>query len=187
MTNVAFMKLYKYIWQTISAIGLIVGIVASALSIRAFYKVGDLTEFIDGILPLIISIEITNPTNEKNTDSFVVRVSGKVKFRTTPTGRDLELNTNLTLNTKNIELLQFVRPILKNECVWYLQSKPIVYQDGSFEGLAFLIDNSNSDMDVEHQIITVATPKGIVNDQLKYNELPSNIAVSNIVSLTKIK
>lgn len=181
------MKISKSIWKTISAFGLILGIVASVLSIWAFLRVGSLSKFIDEAQSWAISIEITKPQNEKHTSGFVVRISGKVKFRTTANESKSNVKTNLALHIKKIEVVQFVRPILKAECVWYLQSKPIVYQDGSFEGLAFLSDENIDDLGIEHQIITIAVPKGIINDHLKYKELPFYIAASNIVSITKRK
>ncbi|MCP4989069.1 MAG: hypothetical protein GY928_24325 [Colwellia sp.] len=177
----------KVSWKVISFIALFLGIISSIISIWTFLKVDRLEKFAEEAQQWAISVELNEPSKGENASSFALMIAGKINFRTTANESAVRHKVNLDFYKKKIELVSFIRPILSEKCAWYRQSKPVIYQDGSFEGLVFLSEGDPTSKKIEHQIIALIVPKDSVSRTFEHKELPFYIVASNIVSMKRIK
>lgn len=173
--------IFRVPWKIVTVISVTLGIFASSIGIYSFLKVDQLEQLATQAQDWALDIRLDEPRGGLATS---VRITGKAEFRTAANENRTASRVNLSLYQKKISLICLVRAVLKKQCLWYQQASPVVYADGSFEGLAFLADeDSDSGFGVEHQIIVLAVP---IRPEVKtrtYQDLPFYIVASRIVSV----
>ncbi len=176
----------KVPWKIVSLTGIILGIIASVISIWTFLKVDRLEKFAEEAQHWTFTIRLQEPKSGVEVSGFAVRVVGKIDFSITASDTKVQQKINLTMYQKKICLVCFVRPVSRQTSVWYMQSMPVTYQDGSFEGLALLSDKNVGSGGIEHQIIVLAVPSLTLLDVFEHKTLPFYLAASNIISVRRI-
>lgn len=175
----------KVPWKMVSSTGVVLGIIASVISIWTFLKVDKLEKIVEEAQHWAITIDLEDPKSGIEVFGFAVRVVGKIDLRTTANETKARQKINLTMYQKKIHLVCFVRPIYRQSCAWYLQPMPVIYQDGSFDGLAFLGDKEVGGGVIEHQIIVLTVPRHALSEVFEHKDLPFYFAASKIVSVKR--
>lgn len=174
-------------WKIASSAGVVLGIIASVISIWAFLKVDRLEQIAEEAQYWELTIELEERMIGIEVFGLAIRYAGKIDFRTTANESTAGRKINLTMYRKKIDILCFVRPVFKQTCAWYLQSMPVIYQDGSFEGLAFISDKEVGGAGIEHQIIVLAVPRYTFSEEFEHKNLPFYFAASKIASVRRTK
>jgi hypothetical protein len=175
----------KIPWKIVSSTGVVLGIIASVISIWTFLKVDRLEKIAEEAKNWTCSIVLEEPKSGIEVFGFAVRIAGKIDLRIAANENQERQKINLTMYQKKIYLVCFVRPISVQTCQWYLQPMPVIYQDGSFDGLAFLSDKDVGKGGIEHQIIVLAVPRHTLAEIFEHKNLPFYFAASNIASVRR--
>jgi hypothetical protein len=169
----------------INMLGSICSILSLVILIITFFVVDRIRELVDTSKNWIIKLELNQPLNNSNISGKVERIKGKFEFYTTAAEAHDKGPVNLIMYQKSIVLLCFVRPISihnSNQNKYYLQTKPIVHQNGEFESLVFFGNVSEeNDLATSYQIIVLAVPKKSIPKGFVFDNLPFYLAASNSI------
>lgn len=184
MMNISEVGVQK-IWNIVSATGLLLGIVASIISIVTFLRVDKIEELVRRAKDWKIVLDLSEPQNGAEMTGPVIRIAGRTDFRTTAIEVESNPRVNLALAQNQVELVPFVRPVSEAKW-WWVQPSPVVRQDGSFEGSVFIGESGGAGIGIKFQIVVLAVPKGSVREGDKLVNLPFSYAASNIVTVKRI-
>jgi hypothetical protein len=176
----------KNVWKIIGAIGLILGIIASVNSLWNSWKINQVAHRVQIAKGWRITINLKEPENHSEVRSYVLKIKGHVDFQTTATEAVSSPKVSLALSENDVELIPFVRPFSEAKW-WWVQSIPVVGQDGSFESSVFVGERSGVGIGIEFQIVVLAIPRKSVSEGDKLVNLPFYYATSNIVTVKRIQ
>jgi hypothetical protein len=174
------------LWKIVSSIGLILGIIASIISIWTFLRIGQIEEHARKARDWIIILELSEPPNGSEISGHVARIAGTADFRATAAQVQSSPKVNLSLQENRVDLVPFVRPLSEAKW-WWAQSIPVVRQDGGFEGSVFLGEQGGAGIGIDFQVVILAVPKGSVSEGNKFLNLPFSYAASNTVTVKRVR
>jgi hypothetical protein len=166
-------------WKITTILGVILGIIASVISIWTFARIDRLSDLIEKARSWKLKLQIIEPIDGYQTSEKVLRVIGHVNFQATAVDSQSVSKVNLLLHQNEIDIVCYVRPMSKNE-VWYLQQPPIIDQNGHFECLVFL-ESSTHEFSINHQLVVLAVPRGQIPTGNRHPSLPLYYAPSNVI------
>ncbi|MGD2087152.1 MAG: hypothetical protein PVH61_13295 [Candidatus Aminicenantes bacterium] len=177
-------------FKIFSYIGVFSSIFSAVVMIVTLIIVERIEDLVDTSKEWIMKLELIEPTNESELDGKVEILKGKFEFYTTAVEAHNKGAVNLTMYQNSVNLLCFVRPLAlhnSNQPKYYLQSKPIVNQNGDFEGLISFGNLNEDDLETRYQIIVLAVPQKSIPKCLIHDDLPFYLASSNIVVVRRVE
>jgi hypothetical protein len=174
------------IFKIFGFIGICSSIISLIIMIVTWRKVDRIEELVDTSRDWIMKLELYEPQSNIYVSGKVERIKGKFEFYTTAVEAHNKGPVNLTMYQNSVDLICYVRPFSlthSNQPKYYRQSKPIVHQNGDFEGLVVFGNLSKEDLENRYQVIVLAVPKNSVPGGVIHDELPFYLAVSNLVEL----
>ncbi|MCK4946956.1 MAG: hypothetical protein KAQ99_07835 [Candidatus Aureabacteria bacterium] len=174
------------LWEIVSSSGLILGIFASIISIYTFLRVKRVEKLASMAKNWIINVKLSEPENGAEVSGYIVKISGNVDFRTTAAQVESNSRVNLALQEKQVELVPFVKP-LSHVKWWWAQSKPVVSQDGRFEGGIYIGEKEGAGIGVDFQIVVLALPNKAVKEGCKFVNLPFYYTASDILTVKRVR
>lgn len=177
------------LWKIVTSMGFVLGLVASVISIWTVVKadrIEDIAKLAVEAGKWVIKPKIIEPEEGTEVSGVVVRIVGNIEFRTAATDTLQSNNVNLMLHQNQVELVCYIRPLSKNN-FWYLQSKPLIEQNGRFECLGFIEHNESGTSGIKHQIVALIIPKKYISKNFRNSDLPFYYASSNIVVVKSVR
>ena len=172
-------------WDIIATIGLVLGIISSLIAITAFIKAKKVESKIGPAKEWKIELLITRPMDGSELKGHLCDLSGRVEFLTSALQYDGNPRINLFLEENKVDIFPIVQPLAEGT-YWWVQPKPLIHQNGEFDGSIFIGDNKGNGIGIVFHIAVVAVPKGTIKKGDKLKEAPFSYASSTIVKATRL-
>ena len=171
-------------WKIVSILALLVGVIASIITIVTWLKVDHIEDLARAARDWEIALVLSEPQPGTEISDFVIRLTGKVDFCVMAAQVESNSRVNLTLKENRVELVTCVKPLSEAKW-WWVQTNPVVREDGHFEGSAFIGERMGTSKGVEFQIVVLAVPRGSMCEGDRHINLPFYYAASNVVNVKR--
>lgn len=174
-----------HVFQLLTLVSLALGIVSNVVGVWAHIEARQVRDDLETLLESKnweLSLKLEEPVEGSQVSGYVTRIAGAANFRTTAVATNTKIN--LLLEEKRIALVPLVRPLSGKW--WWVQARPLVLPDGSFEGTVFVGDKE-SGADSEFQLTVLAVRKRSVSEGDRFAELPFFYTATKTVTIRRLR
>ena len=167
--------------EIVGLIAAVLSIISFCFSIYCYITVDRFEKMIIEFVLLEMDVSLTEPLDKAPVSNHVIDINGQIRIKLPSPTTDI----NLDLARRNIDVVPMVRPLSETN-LWFVQTRPNIHKDGSFQGSVNIGDKEGRGIGVNFQIVVIAVPKGTIKQGQTFSDLPRG-ATSKTITVRRIR